>query len=64
MIILLIKHAANEGPGLIKDFLEADGFDIREIELSRGESLPRSVRGIDAAISIEKADLEFCRDHP
>jgi GMP synthase (glutamine-hydrolysing) len=38
--ILVIKHAEQEGPGLIESIFGSNGWVLRTVELSQGEKLP------------------------
>jgi GMP synthase-like glutamine amidotransferase len=49
-MILIIKHVEIEGPGLIGAFLLEKGFDIKVIELEKGERLFPNLEGIEAVI--------------
>ncbi len=51
-MILIIKHIPNEGAGTIETFFRSKGFEIKAVELSRGEKLPKSLSGIDAVVSM------------
>ncbi|MBN1353980.1 MAG: type 1 glutamine amidotransferase [Candidatus Omnitrophica bacterium] len=50
LMILMIKHVANEGPGLIAKFFENSPYRVKTIELYNGDKLPESVAGIEAII--------------
>jgi GMP synthase-like glutamine amidotransferase len=49
-IILIVKHIAQEGPGLIGQFFRDDGWELRTIELGNGEKLPDSLHDVSAVI--------------
>ena len=38
--ILVLQHIAIEDPGYIKDLMEGDGWNLVQIELDAGESIP------------------------
>ncbi len=40
-MILFIKHIAIEGPETLAPFLRSKGFQLKEIDLSKGDSLPK-----------------------
>ena len=51
-MILIIKHAVSEGPGLLLDFFRNHQIKTQIIELEKGERLPLSLKGIDAIVSM------------
>ncbi len=51
-MILIIKHIAIEGPGVIGEFLLNTGFDLWAINLPKGAKLPVSLSGIEAVVSL------------
>ena len=48
--ILVLQHIAIEDPGYIKDLMEADGWNLVQIELDAGESIPPDLSGFDAML--------------
>ena len=46
--ILVLQHIAIEDPGYIKDLIEADGYQLTQIELDAGETIPADLSGYDA----------------
>jgi hypothetical protein len=38
--VLVLQHIAIEDPGYIKDLMEADGWQLTQIELDEGETIP------------------------
>ncbi|MBI5599649.1 MAG: gamma-glutamyl-gamma-aminobutyrate hydrolase family protein [Deltaproteobacteria bacterium] len=40
---VIIQHVAHEGPGILGDFLERNGFIVRRVRVYRGEAVPRDV---------------------
>jgi GMP synthase (glutamine-hydrolysing) len=48
--ILIVKHIAQEGPGLIGRYFIDDGWELRTIELGNGEKLPDSLHDVSAVI--------------
>jgi GMP synthase-like glutamine amidotransferase len=50
-MILAIKHIDIEGPGFIQEYLDASN-DLRILDLSRGDSLPGNLSGIEGIISL------------
>jgi GMP synthase (glutamine-hydrolysing) len=50
--IVVIKHVENEGPGLIETFFRADGWDLKTIELAKGDKLPETVADAAAVIML------------
>ncbi|OPY76078.1 MAG: GMP synthase (glutamine-hydrolyzing) [Syntrophorhabdus sp. PtaU1.Bin058] len=48
--ILIIKHVEHEGPGLIADALHSEEWELKTIELEKGEALPGDLREIAAVI--------------
>jgi len=48
--ILVLQHIALEDPGYIKDLMEADGWQLTQIELDEGESIPDDLSGFDAML--------------
>ena len=50
MNILVLQHIAIEDPGYLKDLMEADGWQLTQIELDEGESIPEDLSGYDAIL--------------
>ena len=48
--ILVLQHIAIEDPGYIKDLMLADGWQLTQVELDEGESLPEDVDDFDALL--------------
>ncbi len=48
--ILVLQHIALEDPGYIKDLMEADGWQLTQIELDEGETIPEDLSGYDAML--------------
>ena len=48
--VLVLQHIALEDPGYIKDLMEADGWQLTQIELDEGESIPGDLSGYDAML--------------
>lgn len=48
--ILVLQHIAIEDPGYIKDLMEADGWNLVQIELDEGDSIPADLSGYDAML--------------
>ena len=48
--ILVLQHIAAEDPGYIKDLMEADGWQLTQIELDEGETIPDDLNGFDAML--------------
>ncbi len=51
-MILIIKHVTYEGPGTIEDFFKKEGFDLKTVELSKGDMLPQDLSNLEAVISM------------
>lgn len=49
-MICIIKHISIEGPGLITGFFENSSWEMRTVELDRGEKLPQDLSQIEAMI--------------
>lgn len=47
---LVLQHIAIEDPGFIKDLMEADGWQLTQVELDEGESIPADLSGYDAML--------------
>lgn len=48
--VLVLQHIVLEDPGYIKDLMEADGWQLTQIELDEGESIPSDLSGYDAML--------------
>jgi GMP synthase-like glutamine amidotransferase len=48
--VLVLQHIAIEDPGYIKDLMEADGWQLTQIELDEGETIPDDLGGFDAML--------------
>ncbi len=48
--VLVLQHIAIEDPGYIKDLMEADGWQLTQIQLDEGGSLPADLSGFDAML--------------
>jgi GMP synthase-like glutamine amidotransferase len=48
--VLVLQHIAIEDPGYIKDLMEADGWNLIQIELDEGEAIPADMSGFDAML--------------
>ncbi|MCP4389244.1 MAG: type 1 glutamine amidotransferase, partial [Gammaproteobacteria bacterium] len=48
--ILVLQHIAVEDPGYIKDLMEADGWQLTQIELDEGETIPENLNDFDAML--------------
>ena len=48
--ILVLQHIAVEDPGYIKDLMEADGWQLTQIELDEGETIPPDLTAFDAML--------------
>ena len=51
-MILVIKHVISEGPGLLADFFKEKKFQLKVVELQKGQKLPESTNGFSAVISM------------
>jgi GMP synthase (glutamine-hydrolysing) len=51
-MILIIKHALDEGPGLLENYFLAKKINFWVLEFEKGEKIPDSFDGIDAIISL------------
>ena len=47
---LVLQHIAIEDPGYIKDLMEADGWQLTQIELDEGDTIPADLSGYDAML--------------
>lgn len=50
--ILILKHIEIEGPGSIAEFFKETTWNLKTVDLSKGESLPDSLKNIEAIISL------------
>ena len=48
--ILVLQHIVVEDPGYIKDLMETDGWQLTQIELDEGDSIPEDLSGFDAML--------------
>jgi GMP synthase (glutamine-hydrolysing) len=48
--VLILKHAEDEGPGLLGDLFRAEGWEIEVIALHKGEPVPTHLDGYGALI--------------
>ena len=48
--VLVLQHIVLEDPGYIKDLMEADGWQLTQIELDEGESIPGDLSCYDAML--------------
>ena len=48
--IVVVKHIANEGPGVIGPFFKERGWQIDTVDLSKGDVLPEELRSIGAVV--------------
>ena len=48
--ILVLQHIALEDPGYLKDLMEADGWQLTQVELDEGETIPEDLSGYDAML--------------
>jgi len=48
--VLVLQHIELEDPGYIKDLMEADGWQLTQIELDEGESIPGDLSDYDAML--------------
>jgi GMP synthase-like glutamine amidotransferase len=48
--VLVLQHIAIEDPGYIKGLMEADGWNLVQIELDEGQSIPADLSGFDAML--------------
>ncbi len=49
-MILVLKHIAIEGPGIIEEYFIQEGYSLHTVELGQGERLPESLQGIEAVV--------------
>ncbi len=48
--ILILQHISIEDPGYIKNLMEADGWQLTQVELDEGETIPDDLSGYDAML--------------
>jgi GMP synthase (glutamine-hydrolysing) len=48
--ILVMKHVEQEGPGLIGEMFDSEGWRLKVVELWRGDALPATFEGVDGVI--------------
>jgi GMP synthase-like glutamine amidotransferase len=48
--VLVLQHIAIEDPGFMKDLMEADGWQLTQIQLDEGGSIPADLSGFDAML--------------
>lgn len=48
--VLVLQHIALEDPGYLKDLMEADGWQLTQVELDEGESIPEDLSSYDAML--------------
>ena len=51
-MILILKHVEIEGPETIGQFFTDEGFEIRVLDLYKGDRLPKTFDHLDAVISL------------
>lgn len=51
-MVLIIKHAITEGPGIIKEFFKRQGEEMLIVELGIGDKFPEIFSGVEAVISL------------
>ena len=51
-MILIIKHVDIEGPGTIEEYFQNNGFQLKTIELHRGDRLPDDFMDVEAIASL------------
>lgn len=51
-MILILKHIEIEGPETIGQFFTDEGFEIKVLDLHKGDSLPKTFDHVDAVISL------------
>jgi len=50
MNVLVLQHIALEDPGYLKNLMEADGWQLTQVELDEGESIPEDLSSYDAML--------------
>jgi GMP synthase-like glutamine amidotransferase len=48
--VIVLQHIAIEDPGYLKDLMEADGWNLVQIEIDEGDSIPADLSGYDAML--------------
>jgi len=48
--VIVLQHIAIEDPGYLKDLMEADGWNLVQIELDEGDAIPADLSGYDAML--------------
>jgi hypothetical protein len=51
MNVLVLQHIAIEDPGYLKDLMQADGWQLTQIELDEGESIPEDLSAFDCQLN-------------
>jgi GMP synthase (glutamine-hydrolysing) len=51
-MILFLKHIGIEGPETICDFFKKKKFQMKELELQKGDPLPSDLKNIEAVVSL------------
>ena len=51
-MILYIKHIPIEGPDTLGEYFSSRGFRPQEVDLSRGDRLPKNFDGIEAVVCL------------
>jgi len=63
--ILVLQHIAIEDPGYMKDLMEAEGWQLTQIELDEGGSIPADLSGFDAMLCMGgPMDTWMENEHP
>ena len=63
--ILVLQHIAIEDPGYMKDLMEAEGWQLTQIELDEGGSIPADLSGFDAMLCMGgPMDTWMVNEHP
>ena len=53
--LVVIKHGKQDGNEIINEMIQADGWNLETIELSKGEPLPRHLENIDGLLILSDA---------
>jgi GMP synthase-like glutamine amidotransferase len=48
--VIVLQHIAIEDPGYLKDLMQADGWNLVQIELDQGDAIPADLSGYDAML--------------
>lgn len=48
--VIVLQHIAIEDPGYLKDLMQADGWNLVQIELDAGDAIPADLSGYDAML--------------